>query len=62
MNKEEATYPNLTVLDFHFDDISHELIEEIPLRTLVEALSNFGGCLGLMTGVFMMSLFEIDSM
>ena len=59
MTKEKATYPNLTLIDFHFTSMSHELIEEIPLRNLVEALSNFGGCLGLMTGVSMMSLFEI---
>ena len=59
MRKEAAIHDNLTFIDFYFTSMSHELIEEIPSRTLVEVLSNFGGFLGLMTGVSMMSLFEI---
>ena len=59
LRQAASDYSNVTDVKLCFTSMSHELIEEIPSRTLVEVLSNFGGFLGLMTGVSLMSLFEM---
>ena len=53
-NREHGAY-----IDMFFPAMVEELLEETPLQTWLQVLSNFGGILGLMTGFSLMSFIEI---
>ncbi|XP_066922982.1 pickpocket protein 11-like [Clytia hemisphaerica] len=54
-----ATYKNYMEISLAFQSLTIEVIEEVPAYTWEDLFSNFGGCVGLMTGASILSLFEL---
>ena len=50
---------NMLELAFTFPQLVEETIEDIPAYNWQDLFANFGGCVGLMTGASVLSLFEI---
>ena len=51
--------PNVADIAFSYPSFMVEIIEEVPAYTWQDLFSNFGGCVGLMTGASILSLFEL---
>lgn len=50
---------NVLEMAFTFPSLLQENVDEIPSYTWEELFANFGGCLGLMTGASVLSVFEL---
>ena len=60
LNYHKARFPNILEIDFKFKSFVVELAEEVPAYSWQELFANFGGCVGLMTGASILSLFELS--
>ena len=52
-------FVNTLEMVFTFHSFLVEVVEEVPAYTWQELFANFGGCVGLMTGASILSLFEL---
>ena len=59
LNHNRAIAPNFLELAMTFQSFLIEIVEEVPAYTWQELFANFGGCVGLMTGASILSLFEL---
>ena len=54
-----SAHINYLQLAFTFQSFLVEIVEEVPAYTWQDLFANFGGCVGLMTGASILSLFEL---
>ena len=59
LDYHKGRFPNYLELAFTFQSFLVEIVEEVPAYTWQELFANFGGCVGLMTGASILSLFEL---
>ena len=59
LDYHKSPHPNFLELAFTFKSFLVEIIEERPAYTWQDLFANFGGCVGLMTGASILSIFEL---